>query len=444
MLWQAGICEVRNDTHQRQTAAGGFAGAGRASAHSRPASTASRCRPKDMEARRWLDAGLRAGGARRRPSTAWGTRSAARAGRAWLALLVGSHSDTQPTGGWLDGALGVVYGLEVVRCAFAADWPLRNLFQSMPCRSRTRNRCFRRLAWAAARFIGGLDPEVEKSAVDKRTGVRLGRRGACVAGLADVPSPFRSRRRALRGLHRGVTSSRARTSRAPGALRIGVVTGIVGLRADPLHSFRGSAEPRRHDDDEDAQGRRRRALRARRTASTRRFSEGWPPRIPVLDHGPRRGSDPNATSIVPGYADLDLLKFRDASNAPLYSIALAECDRGASRRRDEPRARAACGIEARCPPRARPSCPRGWTPGLQIAHRGRRRASCAALAGSACRAARSTMRASFSARLVPRRCSSSRRSAASATTSPRTAADDDIVLGCQVLADAVSQLREEV
>ena len=26
-------------------------------------------------------------------------------------LLVGSHSDTQPEGGWLDGALGVIYGL---------------------------------------------------------------------------------------------------------------------------------------------------------------------------------------------------------------------------------------------------------------------------------------------------------------------------------------------
>jgi len=28
-------------------------------------------------------------------------------------LLIGSHTDTQPTGGWLDGALGVIYGLEV-------------------------------------------------------------------------------------------------------------------------------------------------------------------------------------------------------------------------------------------------------------------------------------------------------------------------------------------
>ena len=31
------------------------------------------------------------------------------------ALLLGSHSDTQPTGGWLDGALGVMYGIEVAQ-----------------------------------------------------------------------------------------------------------------------------------------------------------------------------------------------------------------------------------------------------------------------------------------------------------------------------------------
>ncbi len=31
------------------------------------------------------------------------------------ALLTGSHSDTQPTGGWLDGAMGVIYGLEAAR-----------------------------------------------------------------------------------------------------------------------------------------------------------------------------------------------------------------------------------------------------------------------------------------------------------------------------------------
>ena len=32
------------------------------------------------------------------------------------AVIVGSHSDTVPYGGWLDGALGVIYGLEIARC----------------------------------------------------------------------------------------------------------------------------------------------------------------------------------------------------------------------------------------------------------------------------------------------------------------------------------------
>ena len=32
------------------------------------------------------------------------------------AVLLGSHSDTVPNGGWLDGSLGVIYGLEIARC----------------------------------------------------------------------------------------------------------------------------------------------------------------------------------------------------------------------------------------------------------------------------------------------------------------------------------------
>lgn len=38
-------------------------------------------------------------------------------------LLVGSHSDTQPEGGWLDGALGVIAGLEIARAAAEAGGP---------------------------------------------------------------------------------------------------------------------------------------------------------------------------------------------------------------------------------------------------------------------------------------------------------------------------------
>ncbi len=36
-------------------------------------------------------------------------------------LLIGSHSDTQPKGGWLDGAMGVIYGLEVARSLLEDD-----------------------------------------------------------------------------------------------------------------------------------------------------------------------------------------------------------------------------------------------------------------------------------------------------------------------------------
>ena len=38
-------------------------------------------------------------------------------------LLLGSHSDSQPTGGWLDGALGVVAALEIARAACESGGP---------------------------------------------------------------------------------------------------------------------------------------------------------------------------------------------------------------------------------------------------------------------------------------------------------------------------------
>src|ERR1043166_106513 len=69
----------------------------------------------DMESRHWLatrmtEAGLEASidGV----GTVFG-----RSKHAGKAVLIGSHTDTQPTGGWLDGTLGVIYGLEIARAA---------------------------------------------------------------------------------------------------------------------------------------------------------------------------------------------------------------------------------------------------------------------------------------------------------------------------------------
>jgi N-carbamoyl-L-amino-acid hydrolase len=39
-----------------------------------------------------------------------------KARKASKTILIGSHTDTVPKGGWLDGALGVMYGLEIARC----------------------------------------------------------------------------------------------------------------------------------------------------------------------------------------------------------------------------------------------------------------------------------------------------------------------------------------
>lgn len=39
------------------------------------------------------------------------------------AILLGSHSDTQPEGGWLDGAYGVIAALEVARASIEAAGP---------------------------------------------------------------------------------------------------------------------------------------------------------------------------------------------------------------------------------------------------------------------------------------------------------------------------------
>ena len=75
--------------------------------------------PSDIEARRWvfdqcaglgLDARIDAAG------NVWGLAE----GRG---ILTGSHTDTQPEGGWLDGALGVIAALEVAQAARAVGGP---------------------------------------------------------------------------------------------------------------------------------------------------------------------------------------------------------------------------------------------------------------------------------------------------------------------------------
>src|SRR5215468_7504556 len=67
----------------------------------------------DMAARHWLCEQMTAAGLEARMDGVGNV--VGRSHQRGKALLVGSHSDTQPRGGWLDGALGVAYGIEIVR-----------------------------------------------------------------------------------------------------------------------------------------------------------------------------------------------------------------------------------------------------------------------------------------------------------------------------------------
>ena len=70
--------------------------------------------PEDLAARDWLLERMQAAGLDARIST----ESAAWPGRtpgSRRHILIGSHTDSVPKGGWLDGSMGVMFGLEIAR-----------------------------------------------------------------------------------------------------------------------------------------------------------------------------------------------------------------------------------------------------------------------------------------------------------------------------------------
>ena len=297
----------------------------------------------DMEARRWLkrrygEAGLDA--------TIDGVGNVlGRSRNPGKALLLGSHSDTQPTGGWLDGALGVVYALEVVR-ALAADDATRALAVDAVSFQDEESRFVGCLG--SRSLIGALTPELEQGAVD-RDGVTLA--GALgEAGLANAP-----RLRLARERYAGFVE--AHIEQGPhledAGQRIGVVTGIVGLRGIRF-VFRGQQNHAGTT-----------MMASRRDASAalyelaHRINQEFPKAAAersVWTMG-RLRIEPNATSIVPGYAELDL-QFRDASEAPLDAF-----EEIVKRLVAEMNARGGVSIEA-IPARA-PIAPTRMDPGLQ-------------------------------------------------------------------------------
>src|SRR5690606_32341462 len=138
------------------------------------------------------------------------------------ALLIGSHSDTQPRGGWLDGALGVIYAIEVAR-ALAESPETRDL--AVDAASWTDEEGTYLGFLGSASFCGLLE-EASVDAAANADGHPL-REALREAGLDGKPrvhlEPDRHKAYLEAHIEQG---GHLETS----GLRIGVVTAIVGIR----------------------------------------------------------------------------------------------------------------------------------------------------------------------------------------------------------------------
>ena len=261
--------------------------------------------PIDMESRRWLadrmsDAGLDAviDGV----GTVFG-----RSRKSGAALLIGSHTDTQPTGGWLDGAMGVIYGLEIAR-ALAESKETSHLAVDVASWSDEEGTFAGFLG--SRSFIG--DPVDETIACARnREGQRL-QDALEAAGLTGAP-----RVRLEKGRHVAYLEPHIEQGgrlEATGK-SIGVVTTIVGIRELRVR-FTGQ---RNHAGTTPMSIRR--DAGAALVGFVARMNEAFQQLVDsdtVWTVG-RIDLDPGSLSVVPGQADM-YLQFRDANAARLRAM----------------------------------------------------------------------------------------------------------------------------
>jgi beta-ureidopropionase / N-carbamoyl-L-amino-acid hydrolase len=260
--------------------------------------------PEDMKARHWLAARLT--GAGLRPEIDGIGNVIGRGDGDGQCLLIGSHLETQPYAGWLDGAMGVVYGLEI---------------------ARTLGRGIDVGAWAdeeghygsflgSRSFCGLLEDTELDTAHNKHDDTKL-RDALQRAGLAGRPraviDPARYRGYLEAHIEQGADLEDS-------GHRLGVVTSIVGSR-----NFRISFEGVQNH-----AGTTRMAVRRDAGVALVRLASGIDKRFPHVA-GPRSvwtigriTLDPGASSIVPGRAEM-LFQFRDTDPQVLDRMS-AELD----------------------------------------------------------------------------------------------------------------------
>jgi N-carbamoyl-L-amino-acid hydrolase len=333
-------------------------------------------------------------------------------------LLMGSHTDTQPRGGWLDGAMGVIYALEVAR-AFAADPACAGL--GIDVASWIDEEGTFPVGFLGSRsFVGELKPE-DIARARSRDGVALPD-ALRAAGLEGVP-PARLERGRYKGYLEAHVEQGGTLERE--AKRIGVVTAIVGIRGG-VAVFTGEQNhagttPMKLRKDAGV------ALFEFATKLRRAFAQTAGPHT-VWTFG-RVVLEPGSPSVIPGHAELTL-QFRDPDTPRLDAL---------SQRLDaliaETNAAGPCRVEMTQPRRTEPA---PMDAGFQdlIQRAAERRAPGLAL--------RLHSAAGHDAMVLTRHMPSAMLFVPSIRGISHDIAEDtseaDLVLGCQVAADAAAAI----
>ncbi|MGI9615245.1 MAG: hydantoinase/carbamoylase family amidase [Acidimicrobiales bacterium] len=225
------------------------------------------------------------------------------------ALLIGSHSDTQPAGGWLDGALGVVYGLEIARSCMEASVDERLAVDAVAWvdEEGTFGTCL-----GSRSFLGLVSrEEFERATNDAGVSLADALEAAGLDGIAALPEQGRYRGYLEAHIEQGANLERDDNW-------LGVVSTIVGSRDFTIRfvgqqNHAGTTPMHLRAD----------AARAMIDVGYRinRLIGELASRSTVWTIG-RLSVDPGAASIVPGSAEMHL-QFRDPELAMIEAIDAA-------------------------------------------------------------------------------------------------------------------------
>ena len=262
--------------------------------------------PQDVESRHWLVARMKEAGLE--PVIDGIGTVIGKSPKTGPRILIGSHSDTQPRGGWLDGVMGVIYGLEVAR-ALAEDPETAHLAVDVASWADEEGHWGQMTG--SRSFIGILSEADIDKAKHRDEGTPM-REALKAAGLEGVP-----REHLEEGRYRGYLEAHIEQGGLleAGDKRIGIVTAIVGIMQFRL-TFSGI---------QNHAGTTPMPIRKDAGVAMMRLYNDVMDKFPAVS-GPRSvwtvGKmvlEPGAPAIVPGRAEM-VLQFRDADQKILKAF----------------------------------------------------------------------------------------------------------------------------